>query len=194
MLVVDELEVIDVEHEQRQRPAVAGAAGDLALEELEEVALVVGTRQGIHDRHPVDLLVVAGLDARADQELEDRRADLHEVTVLEDALRDRDVVHIRAVRRLEILHRPVLAGAEDARVAAGDGVAIDLDVAVSATTERDLAARQREPLAHVGARRIDEHETALARFLGRLDDLNLGDAGLPLTHERAPRRIAPQRG
>ena len=81
MLVVDLLEVIDVEHQQRQRPAVARAARDLALEELEEVALVVGAGQAVHDRHPVDLFVVARLDAGAREELEDRRADLHEVGV-----------------------------------------------------------------------------------------------------------------
>ena len=79
------LEVIDVEHQQRQRPAVAGAAGDLALEELEEVALVVGAGQGVHDRHLVDLFVVARLDARAGEELEDRGADLQEVGVAQDA-------------------------------------------------------------------------------------------------------------
>ena len=65
VLVVDRLEVIDVEHQQRQRPAVARAARDLALEELEEVALVVGAGQGVHDRHLVDLFVVARLDAGA---------------------------------------------------------------------------------------------------------------------------------
>src|SRR5678816_2036186 len=95
VLVVDLLEVVDVEHQQRQRPAVARAACDLALEELEEVALVVGAGQGVHDRHPVDLFVVARLDAGAGQELEDRGADLEEVGVAQHALGDRHVVDIR---------------------------------------------------------------------------------------------------
>jgi hypothetical protein len=47
-------------------------------------------------------------------------------------------------------------------VAARDGVAIDLDVTVGAAPDDDLAAREREALSHVGARRIDEHETRFA--------------------------------
>jgi hypothetical protein len=39
--VVELLEVVDVEHHQRQRAVVARAARHLAIDELQEVALVV---------------------------------------------------------------------------------------------------------------------------------------------------------
>jgi hypothetical protein len=191
VLVVDRLEVIDVEHQQRQRPAVARAARDLALEELEEVALVVGAGQGVHDRHLVDLFVVARLDAGARQELEDRRADLQEVSVAQYRARHRHVVDVRAVGRLQVLDRPGIAVAKHARVAPRHRIAIDLDVAIRAAPEHDLVALQRKPLPHVRPRRVDQHEARFACFLRRLDDLNLGDACLPLAHWPIERSCDP---
>ncbi|HET9624406.1 MAG TPA: hypothetical protein VFP84_23705 [Kofleriaceae bacterium] len=61
-------------------------------------------------------------------------------------------------------------------------IAIDLNVAISAATEDDLAALQREPLAHVRPRRIDQHEARFANLARRLDGLDLRDACLPLAH------------
>ena len=63
--VVDALEVVDVEHEDREVALVAAAADDLALERLVEVALVVDLRETIDDGHPVDLFVVLRLDVGA---------------------------------------------------------------------------------------------------------------------------------
>jgi hypothetical protein len=53
-------------------------ARDLALDRVQEVALVEDLRQAVDRRQPVDLLVVGVLDVAAGQELEDRAADLDE--------------------------------------------------------------------------------------------------------------------
>ena len=47
-----------------------------------------------------------------------------------------------------------------------------------------LQTRQRELLPHVGAGGVHEDEARLTRVRARLDDLDLGDAGLPLTHRK----------
>ena len=49
--------------------------------------------------------------------------------------------------------------------------------------EHDLVALQREALPHVRTGRVDEDQTCFTRLLGRLDDLDFGDASLPLTHD-----------
>src|SRR5262249_54871279 len=82
--VVDALEVVDVEEEDREVALVPAAADDLALERLVEVPLVVDLRETIHDGHAVDLFVILRLDVGAGEELEDRGPDLHPVAVLQD--------------------------------------------------------------------------------------------------------------
>jgi hypothetical protein len=180
--------VVDVEHRQRQRPPVPLAPRQLALEELDEEALVVDAGQAVHDGHPVDLLVVRHLDVVAGQELEDGRADLEEVSVAQRRFLDRLVVHVRAVGRSEVLHLPgfeiagVAGGAEDPRVAARHRITVDLDVAIVAAPDDELRFVEGEALAHLGARRVDEDETrpvCRALWLGHLD---LGDPCLPLAH------------
>ncbi len=183
MLVVDLLEVIDVEHDQRQRPLVTRAARDLAVERLEEVALVVGLRETIDDGHAVDLFVVRRLDVRADEELEDRVADLEQVAVAQAILRDLFVVHVAAVGRAEIFHGPAGALARDLRVAARHGIAIDLDVAVGATADRALGVAELEALPQLGPARIDQYQASLLRVGGGLlDRPDLCDPGLPVVH------------
>ena len=68
---------------KRELALVAARADDLALEGLEQVALVVDLRETIDDGHPVDLFVVLRLDVGAGEELEDGRADLDAVAVRE---------------------------------------------------------------------------------------------------------------
>ena len=186
VLVVDLLEVVDVEHHQRQRPLVARAARDLLLEVLDEVALVERLRQTVDDGHAVDLLVVGGLDVAADEELEDRVADLEEIAVTQGVLRDLRVVDVAAVGRAEVLHRPARAGARDLGVAARHRVAVDLDVAVGAAADGDLlGAGELVALAELGAGRVDEHETRLLRIRSLLFDRPyLRDACLPVFHVR----------
>ena len=81
--VVDLLEVIDVEHHERQRMAVAARDRDLALEELHEEALVVDPGHPVLDGHVVDRFVVRALDVAAREELVDRVAEPDLVAVVQ---------------------------------------------------------------------------------------------------------------
>jgi hypothetical protein len=80
--VVALLEVVDVEHHQRERPIIAAGPAQLALEGLEEVALVEDLGQPVDRRQAIDLLVIQALDVVAAQELEDGAPDLDQVAVL----------------------------------------------------------------------------------------------------------------
>ena len=74
--VVDQLEIVEVEYEQRQLAAVAVGARDLALEQLVEVALVVEPRERIEVRELTGLLVAARIldrGPRARRQLLDSR-------------------------------------------------------------------------------------------------------------------------
>ena len=50
MTVVDPLEMVDVEHQQRQRRSMPGRAGHLDLEQMLELAPVPGSRQSVGGR------------------------------------------------------------------------------------------------------------------------------------------------
>ena len=118
--VVHLLEVIDVEHHQRQRAPVAVRARDLALDRVHEVALVEDLRQPVDGGEPVDLLVVGVLDVAAGEELEDRAADLDEITIAHHVLVDGLVVDVGAVRRAEVADQDRLAHVDDLGVVARD--------------------------------------------------------------------------
>ena len=74
---------------ERQRPLVPGGAGQLAVEEFEQVPLVVDLRQGVDDRQPVDLLVILGFDVAAGEEAVDAVADPEVIAVVERWCGDR---------------------------------------------------------------------------------------------------------
>ena len=171
--VVDLLEVVDVEHHQRQRPPVAVRARDLALERLEEVALVEDLRQAVDGRQAVDLLVVGVLDVAAGQELEDRAADLDEIAVAQDVLVDRLVVDVGAVGRAEIADQDRLAGVDDLRVIARDRFLIDLDVALRRSADHQRRRVEVVLLAQLGAVDHDQAGLLARRLLG--DAADAGD-------------------
>jgi len=60
--IVDRLELVDIEHEDRKRSGVSLGADDFAFEEFRQVALVMNPRETIEDGQPVNLLVVLGFD------------------------------------------------------------------------------------------------------------------------------------
>src|SRR5262249_24268988 len=97
MLVVDALEMVDVEHDQRKRTPVATAPGQLAVQVLHEIALVISLGQTIDDGHSVDLFEVSLLDRAARQEFADGGADLEQVAVAQGLLVHGVVADIGAV-------------------------------------------------------------------------------------------------
>src|SRR5439155_20397694 len=82
-VVVDRLEKVDVEEDEGQRPLVPGRSGQLAVDELEQVALVVDLRQAVDDRQPINLFVILRFDVAAREEAVNAVADAEVVAVRE---------------------------------------------------------------------------------------------------------------
>ena len=129
------LEAVQVEHDQRQRPVVARRPRQLAVEELQQVALVVDVGQGVDDGQAIDFLVVLRLDVAAGQEAVDAVADAQVIAVLELADRGGHVVDEGAVGALQIDGVIAVGPGLDAGVAARDGMIVDADVAVVAAAQ-----------------------------------------------------------
>src|SRR5437868_5832426 len=102
MLVVDALEAVEIVHNERQRPAVASRSRQLAVKELEQVALVVGVGQGINNRQAINFLVVFGFHVAAGQEPVNAIADAKVIAILELGYGGRHVVDKRAIGALQI--------------------------------------------------------------------------------------------
>ena len=158
--VVDLLEVIDVEEDQREAARVAAGAGGLALERLVEVALVVQLGEAVHRHQPVDLLVVLRLHVAAHDELEDRAADLELVAVAQDDLVDELVVDVGAVGRAEVADHVVGALSADPGVVAGHALLVELDVALGRAAEDRRLGAQRNPPSEVVP--VDDHQATFA--------------------------------
>src|SRR5262249_47559616 len=131
-LVVDGLEAVEVEEDDRQRPAVALRARQLAVEELQHVALVVDLGQGVDDGETVNFLVIFGLDVAAGEKAIDAVADAKIIAVVELADGNAQVVDEGAVGALQIDGVIAVDARLDAGVAARDGVIVDANVAVVA--------------------------------------------------------------
>ena len=108
VLLINRFEVIDVKKQQRQRSLVPRRPGQLPVEELHEVALVVDFGQGVDDGEAINLLVVLRLDVAAGQEAINAIADAEIVAVAKPLRLGRHVVNEGAVRALH--GRPDRAG------------------------------------------------------------------------------------
>jgi len=117
VLVVHGLEVVDVEEHERERLTAPRMPGELALEELEQMALVVQTGQSVEDRQLVELIVVGGLDVGPGEELLDGVADAQLVAVPERLAHHALVVDEAAVGAAEILEVPPGCLPDEASVA-----------------------------------------------------------------------------
>jgi len=105
IIVIDHLEVIDVEEDQGKRASVSLGSSDLALQKLEQKALVVDLGEPVDDREPIDFFVVEALDVAAAEELEDRTADFHVIaTAKRQLLNHLGVVEIGAIGGFQIHH------------------------------------------------------------------------------------------
>ena len=100
--VVDRLEVVEVEDDQRQAPPIAVRAGDLACQRLVEVAPVVESREGVEVGQLLGLAEAAGV-------LDRRPGPLRELFELADLVLGIAVLGRAAVDAQEP-DRPGLAG------------------------------------------------------------------------------------
>ena len=174
--VVDLLEVVEVEHDQRQLASVATGACDFAIERLCEVALVENLRQPIDGGQAIDLLVIGALDVPAGKELENRASDLDEVAIDQRTFLDQLVVDVGAVGRPEIANPNRPAGIGDLRVRARDRLLVDLDVALVGTAEGNGWALEAVLAPQVVA--IDHHQTSLFGWLLAGNPIDARDDGL----------------
>jgi hypothetical protein len=161
--VVDALEMVDVEDQERQGPRVARTAVDLPLERLVEVTAVVELGEAIDRHQPIDLFVVARLDVVAEHELEDGPPDLQPVTVDERVLAHVQIVDVRAVGRAEVGHAVAsVTRARDAGVMSADAVLVDGEVALRRAPDLEDPARQRDAATELLAIDLDEAPIAAA--------------------------------
>ncbi len=193
-VVVDRLEAVDVEHHQRQRPAVAGRAGDLAVEELHHVALVVRVGQGVDDGEPIDLLVILRLDVAAGEVAIDAVADAQVVAVLQLADGGGHVVDEGAVGALQVDGVVAVRPRLNPSVAARDGVVVDADVTVVAATQDDRRVGQRVAGPHAGPGGVDVDHAGITTGR-RYETVGPGDPGfrrfLRAFHHRQARGKGP---
>ena len=163
--VVDLLEMVDVEHHERQWATVPLCADDLALERLEEEALRRRLRERVGDHEAVDLLVVLGLDVPSREELEDRWAHLEPVAVAKGLLGDEPVVQERAVRGLEIDERVVASPRLDPDVRPRHARCVDDDRRASVPPDRHgvLATQRPLPSEMAPVVGMDEHDARACR-------------------------------
>ena len=156
--IVDLLEAVDVEEQERQWPGVAAAARDFAREEVHQIPAVERAREAVHDRELVQLLVVLRLEIVAGEKLECDPHELHTVAGLQHGLLarlERAPVQPGAVGRAEIAQENALALAELA-VLAGDAVDRHDHFAAGIAPDRERGRRERNPATDVGATDHDQ--------------------------------------
>src|SRR5437899_874120 len=147
VLVIHLLEMVDVQQEDGEWPAVSGRTGHLALEKLHQVALVVQLRESIRDGEPVDSLVVlrfypATMGGR--EELEDDGPQSQDVAGAKQPFTlQLIVVHERPVRRARIADKELVPTSMNGAVLPRDVVELQNQVAVgSAAQRRDWAFKR----------------------------------------------------
>jgi len=178
--VVDALEVIDVEHDERQLAPVPLGPGDLAREGLVEGALVARLRERVAHHEAVDLLVVAGLHVVAGHVLQDGAPDLDLRAVGQLHLADGRVVDERPVRGPEVLHVAAAGAKEEPRVLSADAVLGQEQVDGLYPADDERLTPKLDALAHVGAVEHHEERGALRQ---------VGDGGAPRVAGRLHRRV-----
>ena len=166
MRVVDGLEAIDVELGQLQGPMIAGGARQLAVEEFHQIALVMDFREGVDDRQTIDLFVVFGLDVAAGEKAINAIADAQVIAIFELAHGRRCIVDKGAVGALQVDGIVAVGSREDAGVAAGYGMVLDLQVAVIVAADHQGGAGQRIARAHARSCGVNMYQASFA-FGGR---------------------------
>ena len=155
--VVDLLEVVDVDEQQRQRLLVPDREADLRVQAIDEVAAVEGRRQAVAQRRLEQLLLIVLVDLVLVREAEDRRrADRDLVAVGQVVTRDPATVAERAVGRAQVDQHHLAAVAFDRGVLARDAVVEHPDVGALAAAERRALALELIHLPEAGPRDDDQ--------------------------------------
>src|SRR5258706_5228163 len=150
--VVERLELIDIEEHQRKRPVMPRRPRDLAVEKIEEMALVRHLRQTVGDRQLIDLLVVQRLDVAPFDELQNRAAAAHQIAVAErrDAGQLR-IVDEAAVRTAEVLDEVRTVAEKETGVLARDRMQRNGDAVALVPSDGRLLAGQLDAAPEIAA-------------------------------------------
>jgi hypothetical protein len=160
--VVYRLEEIDVDDQKGQRPMVPYRPGHFALEEFQQISMVVNFRESVADGEPVNLFVVLRLHVSAAQKPEDRTAHAQIITVVQPAVGGRLIVDESAVHTLEVFGLETLGAKLDTSVRAGYGMIVQSDVAIIASAYYHGLVAEKKTRAHSGTRRVDLNQTRIA--------------------------------
>jgi len=195
-LVVDALEVVNVEHDDTERPLVPSRTHALALENLEQVALVVDLGEPIHNCHPVNFLVILRFGISSAKKFQDCRANFNPVTVVEQLLaNDKLFIQVRAIRRVQINDVPTGPTLLEAGVPTRHGVTVEHHRVVSAAPDAQNGAIEYEPFAKQPRLwRVNHYKTIIANVLLTRWLLNdLRDSGFFVEFAHSLDRCTPMR-
>ena len=81
MRIVHALEAVQVDHHHRQRLAGSARPGDVAIENVDQVALVVGLGQAIGRHHLIDAFVILFLEPVGRDEFENLLPDAQPIAI-----------------------------------------------------------------------------------------------------------------
>ena len=79
--VVDQLEVVEIEDDEADRPGRDALAGDQVMQRFLEMALVVHAGEAVEAHQPLHFFVIRGLDISAGDVLEQNLTDLQPIAV-----------------------------------------------------------------------------------------------------------------
>lgn len=162
--VVHALEVIDVEHDERERRDVALGVGELRLESADEITLVESFRQTVAQRGVEHALLEIDVEMIVVRELEDRdRSEADLVAIFEDSLRNAGAVDQRSIRAVEVLDDVVVAGSNDASMFSRDAFVVQSDAGGLSSTKDHLAPLDLVHLPDVRALEHDQISTITLR-------------------------------
>src|SRR5262249_7608476 len=100
--VIDRLESVNIEQDQRQGAAISGRASQLPVEKLGQITFVRDIGQLVDNDEAIDLLVVLGLEVITGEKAVDAIADAKVITVAKFTVRHRHVIDESSVRALQI--------------------------------------------------------------------------------------------
>ena len=162
--VVDLLEEVDVQEDQRQRAAVARREREFLLQVVGEVLLVEDLGQPVAQRRFVHLALEHLVQIVVVRELQDRRRADHDlVAVGQLALVDLDAVAERAVRRAHVLDQHLVAVANERAVLARHAFVVQPHADVGPAPDHRLVLLQLEHLARADA--CQHHQIREVAFL-----------------------------
>jgi hypothetical protein len=159
--VVDELEVVEIEHDQRNGLGRRFGAGDGQFETFLEMALVAGAGQRIEAHEALNLLVVGAFDVTARHVLQLKLPDPDPIAVLQHPTLHPVPVQERPVGGPEVdqVMLPVLP--LDARVAAAHGIRIHHQLAGGAPADFDHGFAEHGARAQPRPRKHDQQRLFL---------------------------------